>query len=50
MPEIILFATILLPVSAIGYGVFLGLFDSPIPDYDGILELTEDGIYEHRIL
>ena len=47
---VVCFALTILPVSAIAYGVFLGLFDEIVPDVNGVLVLNENGETELRIL
>jgi hypothetical protein len=50
MQIVIILAIIILPVSAIVYGIWQGINEYAIPDSDGFLEINENGIYELRIL
>ena len=50
MQLVICFASVILPVSAIVYGIWQGINEYAIPDCDGVLELNEKGVYELRIL
>lgn len=50
MQYVICIAIVILPVSAVFWGMLQGMFDYPIPDNQGNLEMNENGIYELRIL
>lgn len=50
MEIVICLAIVVLPVSAVLWGMLQGLADYCPPDPQGWLEMNEDGIYELRIL
>ena len=50
MDYVICLAIAVLPTATIVYGAIQGFFDDIIPDNMGVLELTERGTYELRIL
>ena len=50
MQIVICLAIAILPVSAVAWGMLQGMFDYPIPDNQGNLEMNEEGIYELRLL
>jgi len=50
MQYVICLVIIVLPVSAIVYGIWQGINEDTIPDSDGFLEMNEYGIYELRVL
>jgi len=50
MQIVIVLAIIILPISAIAYGIWQGINEDTIPDSDGFLEVKADGIYDLRIL
>lgn len=50
MLTVICIAIVFLPVAAIIWGAIQGMFDPPYPDYEGVFEMSEKGVYEDRIL
>lgn len=50
MAFVILLAIVVLPVSAVTWGMLQGINDKPVPDIEGSFERMEDGTFELRIL
>lgn len=50
MAFVILFSIVVLPVSAVAWGMLQGINDKPLPDFEGSFEFTENGTIELRIL